>query len=155
VDVFLRERGFEIYDLRRYFRKRKNTKDYGARKGRMVFRDALFFKGPERVLSTPSFTAEKLKRVICVYLCYKYPGIAETLLSVCKEKRALEKGTITALMRLLSRYESQSILHDFRGNLLFYDLLIHKVCKSVHKEELVFWHRSISREQLMYGFPIN
>ena len=68
VDCFVGKRGFEIFDIKRFFWKRKGHNNCGAQKGHLVYGDALFFKCPEKVISMDNITCEKITRAICIYL---------------------------------------------------------------------------------------
>lgn len=49
TEQFLRELGFEVWDIRRTFQKEKNAVFFGFKKGRLVSGDALFFKNPKKL----------------------------------------------------------------------------------------------------------
>lgn len=47
VEQFLRQNGFEIWDIRRVYQKDKRSLFHGYKKGRLISGDALFFKNPK------------------------------------------------------------------------------------------------------------
>ena len=49
TEQFLRQNGFELWDIRRVFQKNKNSLFCGYKKGRLVSGDALFFKNPKKL----------------------------------------------------------------------------------------------------------
>ena len=49
IEQFLRQNGFEVWDIRRVFQKEKNSLFHGFKKGRLVSGDALFFKNPKKL----------------------------------------------------------------------------------------------------------
>ena len=51
VDNYVKENGFILVDLKRYYWKRKLSEDTGIQKGQLVFGDALYLRTPEGLLS--------------------------------------------------------------------------------------------------------
>ncbi|EMK04029.1 hypothetical protein LEP1GSC166_0690 [Leptospira kirschneri] len=71
------KQGFELFDLQRYYWKRKNSIATGIIKGQLIFGDTLYFKTPESILSDLNVSSDKLIRAICIYLIYGYVDLAQ------------------------------------------------------------------------------
>lgn len=115
VDSFVREKGFELFDIKRYYWKRKEGENTGSQKGQLVFGDALYFKCPERVLLMNDITQEKIIRSICVYLVYGYLDLAQTLFNKANNKGLLAKEVHDNFVLILSRYKKRNLIPNFRG----------------------------------------
>jgi FkbM family methyltransferase len=129
VDSFVREKGFELFDIRRYYWKRKESVNNGSQKGQLVFGDALYFKSPERVLLTNGITQEKIIRSICVYLVYGYSDLARTLLNNANSKGLLTKEVYDAVSINQLKFEKRSLTPNFRGKRRI-QALFEKIAKS-------------------------
>jgi FkbM family methyltransferase len=114
VDVFLRERGFELFDLRRYFWKRPATSE-DSRRGQLVFGEALYFRAPETVMTLAGSTREKVIRAACTYLVYGYRDLAATLIEQGHSSGVLEARDVVLLKAQLFRGRDASRLINFRG----------------------------------------
>ncbi len=115
VDSFVREHGFELFDIKRYYWKRKESVNTGSQKGQLIFGDALYFKSPERVLLMDEITQEKIIRSICVYLVYGYWDLAQTLFNNANGKGLLAKEVHDKVALILSKYKKRNTLPNFRG----------------------------------------
>lgn len=75
VDIFLRDHGFQLFDMKRYYWKRKIGKDACNVKGQLVFADALYFKTYEAFLNavrTMDGTWQKAKVLKALSICLIY-----------------------------------------------------------------------------------
>ena len=117
VDCFLRDSGFELFDIKRTFRNRRDKKNYGNRKGQLLWGDALYFKSPESVLSISNISAEKVMRAISIYMVYGYPDVADTMYHMAKERSLIRAETGGKIEALLAQYEVEkmNVLPQFRG----------------------------------------
>lgn len=115
VDTFVRENDFELFDIKRYFWKRKGSIDTGGQKGQLVFGDALYFKTPEQVLLMNNITQEKMIRSICAYLVYGYLDLAQTLFYDANSQGLLAKEVHDRVALILSKYEKRNTVPSFRG----------------------------------------
>ena len=114
VDSFVRSFGFELFDIQRYYWKRKAIKNTGVKKGQLVFGNALYFRSPENLLKMNNISEKKILRAINIYLAYDYLDLAQTLLKIAAEKKLITKEFIHNTTRLLSKYESKDFF-NFRG----------------------------------------
>ena len=105
VDSFVRGYGFELFDIKRYFWKRKDAVDTVGQKGQLVFGDALYLKSPEQILLINGITPEKIIRSICVYLVYGYLDLAQTLFAKAHCKGLLAKDAQSKVVQLLAEYK--------------------------------------------------
>ena len=117
VDSFIRKHGFELFDLKRYYWKRKESRNTRNQKGQLIFGDALYFKSPEQVLLMNRVTQEKIVRSICIYLVYGYLDLAQTLFLNANRNGLLVKPVQDEVTLILSKYEKEYIntLPDFKG----------------------------------------
>jgi len=117
VNNFAKEYGFELFDIKRCYWKRKEHVNTGDQKGQLVFGDALYFKSPERILLMDKITQEKIIRSICAYLVYGYLDLAQTLFNNAKKKGLLAKEVHDKVALILSKYEKRNTLPYFRGKM--------------------------------------
>ena len=112
VDSYVKNKGFILIDLKRYFWKRKDNKNTGSSKGQIMFGDALYFKSPEKILSISSISQEKIIRAIYVYLSYGYIDLSQVLLN--DAKNLLEEKVYILLLNILKKYEKEKIISGNR-----------------------------------------
>ena len=124
LDNYVKENGFILVDLKRYYWKRKNNKNTGNRKGQIIFGDALYFKSPEQILSSSNISQEKIIRTIYVYLSYGYVDLSQVLLN--NSKNALEERVYILLLSLLKKYEKEKVISSNRVTRKF-RLIFHKL----------------------------
>ena len=115
VDCFVRERGFELFDIKRFFWNRTGLNNYWGRKGQLVYGDALYFKSPEKMLSMKNITCDKITRTICIYLVYGYFDLAYTLLNLAEREGVLSKDRYTSIVAAISKYKDKNPIPNFRG----------------------------------------
>jgi FkbM family methyltransferase len=108
IDEFVTGFGFEIFDIKRCFWKRKSSKNYGVRKGQLIWGDALYFRSPENICSVSNITEEKILHAICVYLAYGYADLAEVLCDLAYERRQLSEKICESIKLLLEKYSLQN-----------------------------------------------
>ena len=124
VDNYVKENGFILVDLKRYYWKRKNNKNTGNRKGQIIFGDALYFKNPEQILSSSNISQEKIIRTIYVYLSYGYVDLSQVLLN--NSKNELEERVYILLLSLLKKYEKEKVINSNRVTRKF-GFIFHKL----------------------------
>ena len=112
VDSYVKNKGFILIDLKRYFWKRNDNKNTGSSKGQIMFGDALYFKSPEKILSISSISQEKIIRAIYVYLSYGYIDLSQVLLN--DAKNLLEEKVYILLLNILKKYEKEKIISGNR-----------------------------------------
>ena len=112
VDSYVKNKGFILIDLKRYFWKRNDNKNTGSSKGQIMFGDALYFKSPEKILSITSISQEKIIRAIYVYLSYGYIDLSQVLLN--DAKNLLEEKVYILLLNILKKYEKEKIISGNR-----------------------------------------
>tara|TARA_R110002072_G_scaffold1989_2_gene16415 strand:+ start:133103 stop:134125 length:1023 start_codon:yes stop_codon:yes gene_type:complete len=89
VSNFLNSKGFQLFDLKRYFWKRTNEKNLGKIKGQIVFADSLFLKDISIFLEeiktlTTEEQKSKVANAISICLLYGYFGYSLELLDMSK-----------------------------------------------------------------------
>ncbi|MBF0483604.1 MAG: FkbM family methyltransferase [Candidatus Omnitrophica bacterium] len=115
VDNFIREKGFELFDIKRCYWKRNRCKNTGSHKGQLVFGDALYFKSPEQVLLIKGVSPEKIIRSICVYLVYGYLDLAQILFNLANEKGLFTKEIHDQMALILAKHEKINFMPNFKG----------------------------------------
>ena len=120
LDDHLRERGFQLLDLRPSYWKRALGADYGGPKGQLVFADALYFKTEgsfQRLLEGTAETharASKLVRALAVCVLYGYLDYAIELFE--PNKALLEPPLAESISRRLrSEVPFSARIPHFRG----------------------------------------
>ena len=96
VDVFLRNHGFQIFDMRRYYWKRKTGVIAPNIKGQMIFGDALYFRTYDsfvKGISGKSGTVLKTKILKAIAICQLYNKSDYALYLA---QRAAEDGILSA-----------------------------------------------------------
>ena len=131
VDSYVKNRGFVLIDLKRYYWKRNNNKNTGNSKGQIIFGDALYFKSPEQILSISSISQEKIIRAIFVYLSYGYIDLSQVLLNDAN-KNILEEEVYILLLNILKKYEKEKIINSYRVRRKF-GLIFHKLSKFIEQ----------------------
>lgn len=124
VNGFVTKAGFELFDLRRYYWKRKESGHAGNQKGQLVFGDALYFRSPEQVLSMQGVSQEKIARAVYVYLAYGYLDLAETLIKSAVEAKMLENAYHEAITKIIVQYHKKGTF-EFRGRRKLHRLFDH------------------------------
>ena len=130
VDNFVKDKGFSLVDLKRYYWKRQNNVNTGNSKGQMIFGDALYFKSPEQILLMPNISQEKIIRCIFIYLAYGYVDLAQTLLKNATNKELLSEEIHDLLLIELKKYENNKILKRFKMRRKIAELF-HKLSKKI------------------------
>jgi FkbM family methyltransferase len=113
VDCFIRDRGFDLFDIKRFFWNRIGLDNYGGRKGQLIYGDALYFKSPETLLLKKNITSEKLIRAIFIYLVYGYLDLAQTLFNLADSKGVLSKDHYTSIGTAISKYKYKNVIPNF------------------------------------------
>ena len=91
IDKFVRNFGFQLFDLKPYYWKRKKGKEYGGLKGQLIFADALYFLDldhiEKRLKRIQGNRAQKAKilRAISIALLYGYIDYA---LAIFEKKKS-------------------------------------------------------------------
>jgi FkbM family methyltransferase len=114
VNLFLIQNGFELFDLKRFYWKRKNF-DYGVKKGQLIFGDGLYFRSPEFILSHYKSHPEKLIKAFIVFLVYGYEDIADFLLSEFKKQCLVSESENSLMEKIIKKQKRSFLLPDFKG----------------------------------------
>jgi len=115
VDDFVKKKGFELFDLKRLYWKRKDTKNTADQKGQLVSGDALYFRAPEQIVLLDGVTEKKIIRAICAYLVYGYLDLAQTLFKCASDQGMLGKEASAQVELVLASSEKTVWIPDFRG----------------------------------------
>ncbi len=109
VHRYLKQKGFELYNLRRCFWKRRNGSSHSN--GQLAFADALYFKSPE-FLHQNGLPSAKMKKASLAYSAYHQRDLMN-ILDPCQKNSSLwtlpdfrGKGRIrNFLLKLARRFE--------------------------------------------------
>tara|TARA_B100000315_G_scaffold257895_1_gene308313 strand:+ start:491 stop:1486 length:996 start_codon:yes stop_codon:yes gene_type:complete len=85
VNQYLKNKSFDLVDLKRYYWKRKTFDHFLQDKGQLIFGDALFLKSPESIYSSFGANQKKIIRAIVIYLTYGYVDLAHALYILSKD----------------------------------------------------------------------
>ena len=113
VDNFLRDKGFELFDLRRGYWIRKVAA--GIQKGQLVFADALYLKSPEQIMLVNVISPVKIIHSICIYLSYGYIDLVTVLLSYANNGGLLTNELYRATNKIILQCNKIALLPNFRG----------------------------------------
>jgi len=75
IDSFVRAKGFELFDLNRYWANRFNTSKRHLNRGQLVFGDAVYFRTPDSFYSlniSPELRKEKLLKMVLILSLYGF-----------------------------------------------------------------------------------
>ena len=131
IDHLLRGEGFQLFDLRPYYWKRKTGKDYGGNKGQLIFVECLYLKDIEHIRDTlsrvRSENSKKAKALRVISICILF-GYLDFALEVFEEMRGLfnkdEATIVFSELKKAIRFSSKLPNFPGRGRLadLFYYL---------------------------------
>ena len=120
VDSFVRKEGFQLFDIKGYYWKRTMGKDYGKKRGQLIFGDALYLRKLEdfnKVLNkTQDSIAKKSKALKAISICilYGYFDYAYEVFSMTSNLfDKTERQTIERLIKRNVLYASK--IPSFRG----------------------------------------
>ena len=130
IDPFIRSQGFELFDLRRAYYKRKSFWDLSGPKGQIIGGDALYLRPPEQLVALGK---DKIIKGLLLYLLFGYVDLAFTLYELSELKTELtwspephrlkqeSEGPFgTSLTRLFSTLSSYLNPHDWRKGQISY-----------------------------------
>ena len=114
---FIQKHHFQLYDIKRYFWKRNDYEDTGTQRGQLVMGDALYLKNPEQIMKIPNINTNKIIRSICIYLCYGYIDLAQTLLKYSYEQKLINNQINEKIKSLISKCKRSNLtpLPYFKG----------------------------------------
>ncbi|MFC2140538.1 FkbM family methyltransferase, partial [Candidatus Auribacterota bacterium] len=120
VDNFLRQFGFQLFDLRPFYWKRKHGKKYGRLKGQIIFADALYLLDINQLHSRLSDIRDdfdrkaKFLKAISIAILYGYVDYAAALFK--EKKDFFNEAEIQTFYRVLERGIPLSVkIPYFRG----------------------------------------
>ncbi|MBD3392525.1 MAG: FkbM family methyltransferase [Chitinivibrionales bacterium] len=105
VDAFVREAGFELFDITRCYWQRANAARYKGRKGQLIFGDALYLRAPEQMLASEGITHQKIERALAVYLVFGYPDLARKLFEDAAGSGLIPERNHPCITSLLAAFE--------------------------------------------------
>tara|TARA_Y100000590_G_C15726583_1_gene1015456 strand:- start:978 stop:1967 length:990 start_codon:yes stop_codon:yes gene_type:complete len=103
---FLNSKEFHLFDLKRYYWKRKNAILKNNKKGQLVFVDALFFKQPEILIREFHNDHLKLLKAYYLYLFYGYSDLAKIILNYLSEKNLINDIILKDLSNNISNIDT-------------------------------------------------
>jgi hypothetical protein len=124
VDEFIKGFGFTLFDLKRYFWTRKDTRKKNfIGKGQIVIADALYFRTPENICSLPDISEQRIIHSLCVYLAYGYADLALTLCNLAYSRNILSKNMCDKLILLVEKHAKKDFIPGFKGRGTLYNLM--------------------------------
>jgi len=108
VDVFMRNLGFQLFDIQKAHWKRKVGKNFGKKKGQLVWGNALYFKTPEKLieivhrLKNKDEKKAKILNSITICFLYGYYDYAMEILEM--SKIFLKKSESVKISEKISHY---------------------------------------------------
>ena len=124
VDEFIKGFGFTLFDLKRYFWTRKDTRKKNfIGKGQIVIADALYFRTPENICSLPDISEQRIIHSLCVYLAYGYADLALTLCNLAYSRNILSKNMCDKLILLVRKHAIKDFIPGFKGRGTIYNMM--------------------------------
>ena len=104
VDCFMRSKGFELFDINRFYWKRPNGGSVGRRRGQLIFGDALYLRSPEEFTRRIASHAKgKVIKATLASLAYGYPDLAVAIWDKALEKAIVNKDEHQGAVAYLKR----------------------------------------------------
>lgn len=113
VDAFAREKGLELFDIRKRFWRRDGCPKRNVSPGQLVFADALYLRAPENLLGVGQMPEEKIIRAFCVYLSYERDDLARLLMSEANTRGMLSRRKRELAASVLARFRKRRFLGRF------------------------------------------
>jgi hypothetical protein len=123
MDKYISELDFQLFDIRRYYWKRRKSHFHNYRKGQIILGEALYFRSPEFVCGLPQLDERKIIAYFLLLLAYGYLDIAENLYILSKERNILTKDAITEIHSILEKYRRSFVIPDFKGKQRIHNIL--------------------------------
>lgn len=107
VDNFVRERGFQLFDIRTCYWKRAVAQAVGGPKGQLIWGDALYLRGLEEFftdierLEEPDHKTAKALKAISVCLLYGYLDYAVETARTAKSHGIVDEDELETIERLI------------------------------------------------------
>jgi len=108
VDNYLKNNGFQLFDLKRYFWRRDAKKNYGSLKGQLSFAEALYLRSPEYIIENFAKDKSEIFKSILIYKKYGYYDLIEILAELAKENNIIVSKDYDHIMDICSLAEDQS-----------------------------------------------
>ena len=114
VHSFLIRNGYNLFDIKRYYWKRKNEPP-NTNKGQLIFGDGLYFRSPENILSIKDVDEKKVIRSIYVYIAYGYYDLARNLYELSKKEDIFSSKSLLKLETIISKNKLNQAFPNFKG----------------------------------------
>jgi FkbM family methyltransferase len=135
VDAFLRDRGFQLFDLRPCYWKRSAGVALGGPKGQIIWADALYFKSDETLRNGNGDTSDAARaraiKAIAISLLY---GYADYALALARTFSATLAPDDVALIERRLR-ESQSIRTATVPGQAFLGKVFQRLARGLHRRD--------------------
>ncbi len=122
VDNFVRKLGFQLFDLKSYWWKRKTGKSYGGPKGQIIFADALYLKDFDGFLCKISsqkengpFRKSKVLKAISICILYGYLDYAVRIVEQAKDTGILTNGEVQLFNNYMRQHVAFLKMPNFPG----------------------------------------
>ena len=116
VFQFVKKYEFHLFDLKRYYWKRKVGKVNNQKKGQIIFVDTLFLKQPEYIIKEYSNDTKKLIKAFYIYLYYGYSDLSLILLNYLQNNKIIKNDQINILKaNLINADKNYFTLPNFFG----------------------------------------
>jgi len=120
VDIFMRSKGFELIDLRRFFWKRKEYASFRG-KGQIAFADALYFKNIDKFIVSIESREELYKRAkiikfVTVCVIYGIHDYAFSILNKSLENKLIDEELYREIVDLIRKHDKKQWNISFKGS---------------------------------------
>lgn len=123
INKFMQDKGFQLIDLRcDYWKRRVDGLPIDARKGQLIWGDALYFKLPEKIIEESRGNEDTLRRAFLIYLAYGYVDLAASLIALAKSENIFSQDLLDTMQRHLNKVAGV-LLPEFKGKGCIYHWL--------------------------------
>jgi FkbM family methyltransferase len=109
IDIYARQKGFELFDLNRYWANRNTLESHTSRRGQVIFGDAIYFRSIESFYALPFASTEtKTERLLQLAVMLSIYGHFDAALEYLQHPEtplaATDLAEIKNLLNLVSSY---------------------------------------------------
>lgn len=107
IDTFVREKGFELFDLNRYWANRSNLSKYHLNRGQIVFGDAIYFRSKNSFYSMDLSSEERKEKLLKIVLALSLYGFFDSAIDYIDHSSSPlsneEKAELTKMLSEISQ----------------------------------------------------
>ena len=128
VDIFMRKQGFHLFDLKKYYWRRKYGLGFGGNhRGQLVHGDALYLRDPDVYFGLLESSVTNIKRrllkSIAITLFFGYSDYAISILEKAMDINLISHAESSTIINAIKKSSVKTLsLPNFRGKQLLHEL---------------------------------